>query len=532
MAKKTKIYATPVIVERERVKPNKLFYGDNLEVLRKYIKDESIDLCYIDPPFNSKRNYNQIYNRIGKEDKAQAQAFIDTWEWDDEAIQGYNEILKNEKNRFTIQTIFLIEGLAKVLGKDSLLAYLIHITLRATEIQRVLKPTGSFYLHCDPTASHYIKLVLDSVFCPKGGDYRNELIWHYRRYTGVSRDFQTMHDIIFRYSKTNNFTFNTLFQPYQETNLKNHPWEYDDEGKKFYWKKGKNITPYKVYFNEDGTKMNDVWIIPQISPIGKERLGYPTQKPEKLLEQIINASSNKGDLILDAYCGCGTSVAVAERLNRNWIGIDITYQSVSLILKRLTDTYSNKIMGSIELHGVPEDYESAIALANKEEDKVRKEFEKWAILFYTNNGAMINEKRGGDKGIDGVALIADKVKADIENMKIIFSVKSDLHPKPAYVRELKGRLTDEDVVMGVLICLYPPTKEMIKEAKETGIYKNQLNGMEFPKLKIVYVKDFFDKNERFIAPIHRTIKSAKIKEDTRVQINMFEKDNQEKLDLE
>ena len=163
---------------------NQLFYGDNLEVLRKHIKDETIDLCYIDPPFNSKRNYNQIYNNVGKEDKAQAQAFIDTWTWDDHANQGLAEIQENYLGHFTSQSIDLISGLTKVLGKGSLLAYLVNMTLRVAEIHRVLKPTGSFYLHCDPTASHYLKILIDAIFCSQGGDFKNEITWNqvYQKY--------------------------------------------------------------------------------------------------------------------------------------------------------------------------------------------------------------------------------------------------------------------------------------------------------------------------------------------------------------
>ncbi|NEP86201.1 MAG: site-specific DNA-methyltransferase [Okeania sp. SIO2C2] len=186
---------------------NKLFYGDNLEVLRRHIKDESVDLCYIDPPFNSKRNYHQIYNNVGQEDRAQAQAFIDTWTWDDFANQGLAEIMENYQGKFTSQSIDLIVGLTKVLGKDSLLAYLISMTLRVAEIYRVLKPTGSFYLHCDPTASHYLKLVLDAVFCPQGGDFRNEIIWCYRGGSTPKKDFGRRHDVIFRYSKSNQYKF-------------------------------------------------------------------------------------------------------------------------------------------------------------------------------------------------------------------------------------------------------------------------------------------------------------------------------------
>ena len=181
---------------------NQLFYGDNLEVLRRHIKDESVDLCYIDPPFNSKRNYNQIYNNIGKEDQAQAQAFVDTWTWDDIANQGLAEIQENYLGRFTSQSIDLISGLAKVLGKGSLLAYLVSMTLRIAEIYRVLKPTGSFYLHCDQTASHYIKLVCDTIFCPNRGEFRNEIIWCYRKWSINQNQFVHNHDNIFFYTKS------------------------------------------------------------------------------------------------------------------------------------------------------------------------------------------------------------------------------------------------------------------------------------------------------------------------------------------
>src|SRR5579871_4027568 len=162
---------------------NTLFYGDNLEVLRRDVGDETVDLCYIDPPFNSKRNYNQIYNNIGSEDRAQAQAFVDTWVWDDRANEGLAEILGNDHGRFTTQTVDLIKGLQAVLKKGSLLAYLVSMTLQSAEIHRVLKPTGSFYLHCDPTASHYLKLVLDTIFVSAGGDFRNEIVWHYLKWS-------------------------------------------------------------------------------------------------------------------------------------------------------------------------------------------------------------------------------------------------------------------------------------------------------------------------------------------------------------
>ena len=325
--------------------PNQLFYGDNLEVLRQHIKDESVDLCYIDPPFNSKRNYNQIYNNIGKEDQAQAQAFIDTWTWDDRANQGLAEIQENYQGKFTAQSIDLISGLTKVLGKGSLLAYLVSMTLRIVEIHRVLKPTGSFYLHCDPTASHYLKIILDAIFCARGGDFLNEAIWCYSE-RGISKtSFNRKHDVILFYSKSSGlhtFNWQLIADEYSETTIKK--FRYIDENGRRFRLRGRNVPEagslrrktdiplhkeceytYRQYLEEsDGVLAKDWVVIPFLNQVSPERLGYPTQKPEALLERIIKASSNEGDVVLDAYCGCGTTVAVAQRLNRRWIGIDIT----------------------------------------------------------------------------------------------------------------------------------------------------------------------------------------------------------------
>ncbi|MFM6250056.1 MAG: DNA-methyltransferase, partial [Dolichospermum sp.] len=340
---------------------NQLYYGDNLEVLRRYIKDDSVDLCYIDPPFNSKRNYNQIYNNIGAEGKAQAQAFIDTWEWDDHAIHGINEILINYHGLFTQQCIALITGLSNILGKGSLLAYLVSMTLRITEIHRVLKPTGSFYLHCDPTASHYLKLILDGVFCSQRGEFQNEIIWSYNTGGKGKSRFLRKHDVILWYSKTKNYLFNrneiSIPRKIGTAHLK---YGVDEDGREYYedFSPRKSGKQYRWYLDEGLTPM-DVWIdIQAINPSATERLGYPTQKPEALLERIIKASSNENDIILDAYSGCGTTVAVCQKLNRQWIGIDITYQSISLILKRLEDSFPG-VLKTIKLHGIPKDIESA-----------------------------------------------------------------------------------------------------------------------------------------------------------------------------
>lgn len=478
---------------------NKLFYRDNLEVLRRYIGDETIDLCYIDPPFNSKRNYNQIYNNIGHEHRAQAQAFIDTWTWDKASDIGIDEITSNYRGVYTKQNIDLILGLMNVLGKCSLMSYLVNMTQRIAEIFRVLKPTGSFYLHCDPTSSHYLKLVIDSIFCPQGGDYKNEIVWYYRRWTNVSNDFQRMHDIIFRYSKSEYYLFNKLYQSFSEKTIHR---EISIDGTT-------NLAEKRDI--EKGIVMHDVWEIPYLNSQSKERLGYPTQKPEILLERIIKSSTNEDDTVLDAYCGCGTTVAVAERLNRRWIGIDITYQSISLILKRLEDHFGKEAINKIELNGVPRDFESAEALAHKEDDRLRKEFEKWAVLTYSNNKAIINEKKGGDKGIDGVAYIMDRDKNGKDNYySILFSVKSNKILPPSVIRDLNGTMEREGAVMGFLISLYP-MENLVRESKKYGIYDSKMFDYRCPKIQIINIQEILEGNVLNIPTPIEVLKKAESK---------------------
>ena len=485
---------------------NQLYYGDNLEVLRRYIKDESVDLCYIDPPFNSKRNYNQIYNNIGAEDKAQAQAFIDTWEWDDHAIRGINEILINYHGLFTQQCIALITGLSNVLGKGSLLAYLVSMTLRITEIHRVLKPTGSFYLHCDPTASHYLKLILDGVFCSQRGEFRNEIVWCYRGAGYPKKDFGRRHDLIFRYSKGKEFTFNldSVREEYAETTKERFRHHIGNKrGKKDFGQQS---------LNPLGKQPDDWWEIQPIAPSAKERLGYPTQKPESLLEKIIKASSKENDIVLDAYCGCGTTVAVCQKLDRQWIGIDITYQSISLILKRLEDSFPG-VLKTIKLHGIPKDIESARALANKTDDRTRKEFEKWAILTYTNNKAVINAKKGADKGIDGIVYFQGD-KNDPE--KIIFQVKSG-KVKSGDIRDLLGTMTLESASLAIFITLEEPTKDMLKTAKSAGFYQSKYMSHSCDKIQIVTIKEIIEDQQRLnIRLSYEVLKSAEKQKEVRV----------------
>jgi DNA modification methylase len=577
---------------------NKLYYGDNLEVLRRYIKDESIDLCYIDPPFNSKRNYNQIYNNIGKEDQAQAQAFIDTWTWDSAAERGFEEIVSNLGGVFTVQSIELIVGLEKVLGKGALLSYLVSMCLRIAEIYRVLKPTGSFYLHCDPSASHYLKLICDSIFCAgRKGEFQNEIIW---RRTGqhnkVSR-YGPIHDVIFFYTRTSEYCWNAPKRPFMRGHIDEYftkddkgyrthyygnvltgsgtrngesgkPWKgIDPTSKGRHWavpgaciedldedlskltqhqkldrlfelgvitiKPGDAWPVYERYLKEsDGQALPDIWAfqpytkgtlfrsdegidedVRWLSPKDRERLGYPTQKPEGLLERIINASSNPGDVVLDAYCGCGTTIAVAHRLQRKWIGVDITFQSISLMIKRIEDTFGKAALESIELNGVPKDFDSAVALAQKSDDRTRKEFEKFAVLTFSNNRAIINEKKGGDGGIDGVSYLLDNdIKDKTVNRKVLFSVKSNKVLSPAVVRELNGTIERDGAAMGFLITLYK-MENLVKESKKYGMYFNKMFNHEYSKITVISIEEILQGKRMTLPTSQAVLKSAKHRTD-------------------
>jgi DNA modification methylase len=555
------------------MKKNLLYYGDNLDVLRKHIYDETVDLCYIDPPFNSKRNYNQIYNNIRHEDRAQAQAFVDTWTWDDHANDCLGQILTNVNGVQTSQSIELIRGLDAVLGRGSLFAYLVNMTVRVAEIRRVLKPTGSFYLHCDPTASHYLKLICDAIFVPQGGDYKNEISWqrssaHSDTKQGMRR-YGKIRDVILFYTKSSKYIWTPLYTPYTKEYLESEYRHQDADGRYYketdltaakpggdtqyawhvkrrieaatrweadledefknpqpgyeykavipyegrYWAYSKDnlrqfVSNKKIihrktgmprlvqYADEmSGITLQDRW--DDISPSsGKEDLGYPTQKPEALLERIIKASSNEGDVVLDAYCGCGTSTAVSQRLKRRWIGIDITYQSISLVLKRLEETFGSEVLKHITLNGIPRDMESAVALAHKMDDRVRKEFEKWAILTYTLNRGIINDKRGADRGIDGTAYFMTSKKG---NAKIVFQVKSG-GVKRSDVATLRGDMEREKAALAVLLTLEKPTHSMIEEAKAAGTYQHEMMGRSYDRIQIVTIKEIIEQDKRLDVP--------------------------------
>jgi len=504
---------------------NHIYYGDNLDVMRRFVRDETVDLCYIDPPFNSKRSYNQIYNNVGREDRAQAQAFVDTWTWDDHANECLEQIKSNANGVQTKQSIALISGLENVLGKSSLLAYLVSMTVRIAEIHRTLKPTGSFYLHCDPTASHYLKLICDAVFPAQGGDYLNELIWCYGERGLSKRYFNKKHDVIFLYSKSGNHTFNykEAAQAYSDTTVKKFRHIEKSTGKRFRLR-GRNVPEagalrrqtdvplylegeytYRQYLEDSEGVLAQDWVeIDFLNQAAAERLGYPTQKPEALLELLLLASSNENDTVLDAYCGCGTTVAVANRLNRRWIGIDITYQSVSLVLKRLAETDRKAAEPqAISIHGIPKDLEAVDALIHKKDDRVRKEYEKWAVLTFTENRGMIREKKGADGGIDGTAYIGvgkDKFEP------LIISVKSG-KIGASEMRDLRGVVEREKAIGGVLITRHEPSKAMINEAKSAGQVKNDYLP-PFDRLQIVTAEQIIEGKRLQLPTTAEVIKKA------------------------
>lgn len=487
---------------------NVLYYGDNLDNLRQKIKDDTIDLCYIDPPFNSKRNYNQIYNRIGSEDRAQAQAFTDTWLWDDRAIAGYDEIISNAAGRFPWQLVELIKGLRAVLKEGPLLAYLVSMSLRVTELQRVLKAQGSFFLHCDPTASHYLKTVLDSIFCSKGGDFVNEIIWCYNVGGKSKKHFARKHDVIFWYSKRDKWFFDGKASGLKrETGTKSFGGiiAVDKNKRRYQDKLVKSTGKYYRYYLDEPKIPEDWWVdINSIQSQSAERLGYPTQKPKPLLERILKTCSQEGDTILDAYCGCGTTVVVAQELKRKWIGMDITYQSIALVLRRLEHTFGKEVLRNIKTDGIPRDMASVRALAQKKDDRLRKEFEKWAVLTYTNNRAIINEKKGADAGVDARAYFKTG-KSD--NAKVVFQVKSGAIDRGDVAR-LRGDMGREKAALAVLIVLEEPTRPMIAEAKAAGQYKHEEMGRSYDRIDIVTIQEVVEEGKRLEIPMSLDVLAA------------------------
>jgi site-specific DNA-methyltransferase (adenine-specific) len=451
---------------------NTLYFGDNLEVLKEKIESNTIDLIYLDPPFQSGKNYNIIFDkeREVKGVSAQIQAFEDTWSWEDgEAEKEYSGLIQGTitKELPSGRLIELMKAMRGYLNEKPIMAYLAMMAPRLLELKRVLKDTGSIYLHCDPTASHYLKLLMDAVFGAE--NFRNEIVWFYKTGGASKRYFAQKHDIIFFYSKTNDY----LFEPQKEKSYMMHNYGFKkseffkDERGQYTW----------VY-------MKDVWEIPAVGSADKQRIGYPTQKPEALLERIVKASSNENDLVLDPFCGCGTTVAVAQRLNRRWIGIDVTYLAIDIIEKRLEETINKGTKLNFQIEGAPADEYSAEKLA--ENDPFQ--FQYWAVSRIP--GGTPNDRKTGDRGIDGSIYFTDTSKSD-KTGKALISVKGGKSINPAMVRDLVGTIQSNSADFGILVTLPEPTANMKTEAAKQGYF--QYVRMQIPKVQILSVKDLFTK---------------------------------------
>lgn len=514
---------------------NLLYFGDNLTWLREHGKfpDESVDLVYLDPPFNSNRNYNVLFKESDvRESEAQIHAFEDTWSWDREGRvdEVFNEFWmtapENPKK--------ILKALVESLGRNDVTAYLTMMAPRLVELHRVLKPTGSLYLHCDPTASHYLKLMLDSIFGAKC--FANEIVWaRTSAHSDVAqgaKQYGRIHDTLLFYRASSTSTFNPDFTPYSQEYIESHyrniepetgrrfrkdnltankpggdtsyEWhgvrpyagrywaysrakmdEFERQGRIVYTRSG--MPEFKRYLDEmAGVPAQDVWSdIPPVNSQAKERLGYATQKPTVLLERIVRVSSNPGDIVLDPFCGCGTAVHAAQKLDRRWIGIDITPLATNLIKTRLEDAFPGL---KVPIEGWPVDMAGAVALA-AQDDKYH--FQDWAVIQAGGRPAGGDRKKGADKGIDGVIPFLDGENQKTP-MRGIISVKAG-NTGPAHIRDLAGVVAaDPDAAFGVFVCLNPPTKPMNEAALDHGVWVSEYDGRTYPRVQILCALDLID----------------------------------------
>ena len=506
--------------------PNRLYFGDNLDILREHVADGSVDLIYLDPPFNSNVNYNAFFQeQTGELSDAQITAFEDTWHWGLESEAAYRAVVTGGPEKLAD----LLQAMRSFLGQSDMMAYLSMMAPRIAELHRVLKPTGSIYLHCDPTASHYLKLLMDSIFGHT--NYRNEIIWRRTTSHSDAKGLGRVHDTILLYHKSTGFGWNKVYQPLDAEYVANYyrytepdgrkfmsadlsaagpgpardfgergvieppggrHWMYDDSGiaallreEKIYWTRN-GVPRLKVYLDGNpGVPAQDVW--DDIQPLRswhKERLGYPTQKPEALLERIINASSNEGDVVLDPFCGCGTATVAAERLNRRWIGIDITHLAMSLMRHRLRDSFGDDLR-PYEVVGVPQDPASAAALAQHD----RYQFEWWGVSLVDARPAR-DKKKGADAGVDGVINFFDDNSGRAK--RIVVQVKSG-NVNRGMIATLKGDMAREKAEIGLFVTLNEPTRPMLQEAASAGFYiPEHYPDHQYPRLQILTVAELLN----------------------------------------
>jgi len=503
---------------------NTLYYGDNLEILRRYVKDESVDLIYLDPPFNSKRDYNIFFEEPAKDAKkqsstAQIKAFKDTWSWDQEAVETYESMVETPS-----KLAMTMQGLKMLVGEGSTLAYLTMMAVRLQELKRVLKSKGSIYLHCDTSASHYLKILLDTIFGRE--NFRGEIAWKRTSSHNDSKAWAKVQDVILFYAG-DGFKFNPVFAAHDKSyvdkfyrftdergryrhdhiirskSMKARPnltYEYKGYTPEWGWRTVREKLaaldadnriawsstgrPYlKRYLHEQkGVNPGTIWTdIPPISPLAAEKPAYPTQKPEKLLERIILASSSEGDVVLDPFCGCGTAVSVAQNLKRHWIGIDITHLAINLIKFRLQHAFGEQVKSTYKVVGEPTVLSEAQALAKENP----YQFQFWALGLVGARPAQTEEKRGADKGIDGRLYFHDE-KTGGKTKQMLISVKSG-KPGVSQLRDLRAVIEREKAQIGVLLTLEEPTQPMRVEAAQAGNYESAWG--KHPRLQILTIPD-------------------------------------------
>ena len=507
---------------------NALYYGDNLDVLRNSIAADSVDLVYLDPPFNSKQDYNLLFKSPkGHASEAQIQAFKDSWHWDYQAEREFDELMRQPNTNLAE----LMRTLRAFLGMNDMLAYLTMMANRLLELHRALKSAGSLYLHCDPTASHYLKIVLDAVFGKE--NFQNEIIWkRTNAHNFKTKGYVRAHDTIFYYTKTRRFIFNeqhteyssaqmSRFRPDENGRLytardmtfstanpsrqfewrgtkppKNRSWGYSLEKLEQLFSEGrillkKDGTPrmdgLKVYLDETkGAPLTTNWTdIERVGNTSDERLGYPTQKPLALLERIISVSSNPGDVVLDPFCGCGTAVHAAQKLKRRWLGIDITHLAISLIEKRIKDAFGAR--AKFEIIGTPKDAEAARDLARRD----KYQFQWWAVSLVDAQPSQ-GKKKGADGGIDGIKYFRDLDQKGAR--KLIVSVKGGDNLKADDVRSLMAVRERENAEIAVMISLAEPTAGMRGDAASAGFYESA-NGKKFPRVQLLTVTGLLEGRE-------------------------------------
>lgn len=549
------------MTDRQPITQNTLYYGDNLKILREYIPTESIDLIYLDPPFNSNRNYNVLFkDESGTDSEAQITAFEDTWHWNKAAQDTFQELVTQAPNNVSS----MIDSLHGFIGSNQMMAYLVMMAARLVELHRVLKPTGSLYLHCDPTASHYLKIILDTIFGLQ--NFRNEIIWkrtsaHSDTKQGVVVHMGRVHDIILFYTKSEAARRNEIYQTYDEEYTNSFYRYVDQDGRRYrlgdltgpggaakgnpqyeflgvtrYWRYSKvhmqelyeqgriiqskpgGVPAYKRYLDEmPGVPLQDVW--DNILPLGAqatERLGYPTQKPLSLLERIISTSSNPGDIILDPFGGCGTATAAAQKLGRKWASIDITHLSIALQKYRLQEMFPDI---QFKVVGEPTDVGSAKQLAGDD----RYQFQWWALSLVRAKPLGGQEdsktgKKGSDKGIDGVITFIDDAYS--KSKRVLVQVKSG-HVKSGDIRDLVGTVQRENAAIGVFITLEEPTRDMKTEAVSTGYYESPGWNQRYPRIQILTIAELLRGGKIDMPPQFGTFKQAqKVKQDGAAQAEL------------